>query len=316
MRRAGQDSFFHADDQNTVWAVTDASGAVVERYDYEDFGRSRVLDPSGAPRAGSALGNRWRFTGRELDPESGLYWYRTRYYDPRAGRFTGRDTIGIWGDAANVGNGYTYVANNPGSWVDPFGLDPWWERSFADSINSYWNELEDRVNNPANFPYSPTEPGQKNPSGPSGPKLGGGPSGPSNEPGNPFDFPGLPPGWRPDWKWNPNQNPGPEREYPGNWEDLDGNRWQWDWNKSGQHKQPHWDKFPPRGTPGEKRRYNPDGTEIHGRGPNYPPSPLPEWAQNYLPPMPYWLALSLMGASGVMQFYIPGPTPGLFPLPV
>jgi RHS repeat-associated protein len=61
------------------------------------------------------------FTGREYDPETGWYYYRTRYLDPVAGRFTTRDTIGIWGDAANLGNGYAYAANNPWSSVDPMG---------------------------------------------------------------------------------------------------------------------------------------------------------------------------------------------------
>jgi RHS repeat-associated protein len=123
------DYFYHSDDQGTIWAVTDDTGAVVERYDYEDYGRSYALDASGVPlpdgagAAGrSAIGNRYRFTGREFDEETGLYWYRTRYYDPRAGRFTSRDTIGIWGDPANLGNGQAYVGNNPWTFVDPHGL--------------------------------------------------------------------------------------------------------------------------------------------------------------------------------------------------
>ena len=53
------------------------------------------------------------FTGRRYDNTTGLYDYRTRQYDPVVGRFTSRDTIGLWGDPANLGNPNTYVGNNP-----------------------------------------------------------------------------------------------------------------------------------------------------------------------------------------------------------
>ncbi len=68
------------------------------------------------------IGNPYLFNGRRYDPETGWYYYRTRYLDPAAGRFTTRDTIGIWGDAGNLGNGYTYVGNNPLTALDPYGL--------------------------------------------------------------------------------------------------------------------------------------------------------------------------------------------------
>ncbi|MFO0974206.1 MAG: RHS repeat-associated core domain-containing protein [Phycisphaerae bacterium] len=71
----------------------------------------------------SAIGNPYLFTGREYDPETGWYNFRTRYLDPRAGRFTTRDVIGLWGDAGNLGNAYAYVGNNPATYSDPFGLE-------------------------------------------------------------------------------------------------------------------------------------------------------------------------------------------------
>jgi len=70
----------------------------------------------------SAAGNPYLFNGREYDIETGWYQYRTRYLDPLAGRFTTRDTIGIWGDPVNLGNGYAYVGNAPWNAVDPIGL--------------------------------------------------------------------------------------------------------------------------------------------------------------------------------------------------
>ena len=74
------------------------------------------------PTPGSAIGNAYMFTGRRWDPETGWFYYRTRYLDPDAGRFTTRDTIGIWKDSANLGNAFVYAATNPFSALDPFGL--------------------------------------------------------------------------------------------------------------------------------------------------------------------------------------------------
>jgi RHS repeat-associated protein len=105
-------------------ALVDEAGTVVERYDYDDFGTPYFYDGQGNPRAGSAYANRVLFTGRTWEAASGLYYYRTRWYDPKAGRFTSRDSIGLWGDEANLGNGYAYVGNNPWTWVDPWGEEP------------------------------------------------------------------------------------------------------------------------------------------------------------------------------------------------
>lgn len=98
-------------------ALTNASGTVVERYGYAPFG---------APTATSSVGNPFYFTGREWDADLQAYWYRSRYYDPTAGRFLARDTTGMWGDTANLGNPYSYCANNPWSYTDPYGLAPEW----------------------------------------------------------------------------------------------------------------------------------------------------------------------------------------------
>jgi len=126
MRRMGVDYYYHADDLGNLMAVTNAAGSIAERYDYYDFGGPVFLDASGNPTGGteSTIGNPYLFTGREYDAETGLYYYRTRYLDPAAGRFATRDRIGIWGDASNLGNGLTYVANNPFTLIDPLGLDP------------------------------------------------------------------------------------------------------------------------------------------------------------------------------------------------
>ena len=70
----------------------------------------------------SRYGNPFLYTGRQWDAELGMYHYRMRHMDPLAGRFTTVDPLGPWGDPLNLGNGYTYVGNNPWTYTDPFGL--------------------------------------------------------------------------------------------------------------------------------------------------------------------------------------------------
>jgi RHS repeat-associated protein len=121
MRRAG-DFYYHADDLGNVMAVTDAAGNAIERYEYGDYGRPQFFSGAGAPLVQSLVGNPYAFSGRRYDQESGLYYFRTRYLDPAAGRFLSRDPIGIWGDRENLGNASAYVGNNPWTNTDPLGL--------------------------------------------------------------------------------------------------------------------------------------------------------------------------------------------------
>jgi RHS repeat-associated protein len=119
-RSGTTDRYFATDDMGSVVKLLDATGAVEESYEYGDFGRL-LSGTTLQPLAGSAAGNRCFYTGREHDWESGLHQHRMRYMEPGVGRFTTRDPIGIWGDASNAGNGYTYAASNPWTWCDPSG---------------------------------------------------------------------------------------------------------------------------------------------------------------------------------------------------
>jgi RHS repeat-associated protein len=116
--RANELRYPLADQQHSTVALMDVSGNVVERYGYDAFGTPTFYDGSGTPVAASAVGNDHLYTGRQWLTELGLYDYRQRMYNPATGRFLTTDPAH---DPANLGNPYTYVANNPGAFVDPYG---------------------------------------------------------------------------------------------------------------------------------------------------------------------------------------------------
>jgi RHS repeat-associated protein len=107
----GDSEFYLTDALGSVVGLTDPTGSLVTRYVYEPFGRTRVEG------AGSA--NAFRFTGREDDGATGLYYYRARYYHPGLARFISEDPIGLRGGV----NVYAYAFNSPLNWTDPTGLD-------------------------------------------------------------------------------------------------------------------------------------------------------------------------------------------------
>jgi len=103
--------FYHQDGLGSVMNLTDATGNISKGYTYRSFGE--IHQETGN------LTQPFTFTGREYDAENGLYYYRARYYDPKAGRFLTKDPIGFAGGDVNL---YRYVQNNPVNWVDPLGL--------------------------------------------------------------------------------------------------------------------------------------------------------------------------------------------------
>jgi RHS repeat-associated protein len=100
------------DNQGTVRAVIDNNGIVLNHISYDSFGNvTSETNPN--------VDLRYGYTGRELDQETGLDYYRARYYDPTNGRFISKDPIGFNAGDTNL---YRYVGNNPINFSDPSGL--------------------------------------------------------------------------------------------------------------------------------------------------------------------------------------------------
>jgi len=100
---------FHADLLGSITKATNGAGGVTLTREYDSWGNLAigVGDPG------------YAFTGREWDPETGLYYYRARYYDPKVGRFISEDPIGLRGGDTNF---FAYVRDNPINRKDPSGL--------------------------------------------------------------------------------------------------------------------------------------------------------------------------------------------------
>ncbi|MCB9475281.1 MAG: RHS repeat-associated core domain-containing protein [Deltaproteobacteria bacterium] len=69
--------------------------------------------------ATASVPKRYRYTGKERDDESGLYYHGARYYAPWLGRWTAADPGGM----KNGPNRYAYVRNSPVKFSDPNGLE-------------------------------------------------------------------------------------------------------------------------------------------------------------------------------------------------
>ena len=103
--------YYHFDGLGSVVALSNSNGDSCQSYEYSAYGQVAASDPN-------FLANPYMFTGRRFDIETGLYYYRARYYNPHIGRFMQTDPIG-YGDGINW---YAYCGNNPLSYFDPYGL--------------------------------------------------------------------------------------------------------------------------------------------------------------------------------------------------
>ena len=111
--------YYLKDHLNSVLALTDGNGAVVETYRYDAWGRVLgVYNANGSQIDESAVGNRILWQGREYSWKTGLYYFRARWYEPVTGRWLSNDPIGISGGL----NQYQAFKSNPVNFRDPSGL--------------------------------------------------------------------------------------------------------------------------------------------------------------------------------------------------
>jgi len=103
-----------------VKGLFNAANQVVNEYSYDPWGEMAAVTEN--------VQQPLRYMARELDPITGLYYVRNRWYDPVTNRFVSEDPIGLEGGI----NTYAYVGNDPVNQRDPLGLDPTIEECIAE----------------------------------------------------------------------------------------------------------------------------------------------------------------------------------------
>jgi RHS repeat-associated protein len=113
IRGTGSTRFYHADGLGSIRRLTDEAGAITDEYTFSAFGE---LIAHAGPDP-----NAYLFAGEPLDPNSGFYYNRARWMDPRAGRFTSMDPVaGSPFDPPSL-HAYLYAAADPVDKIDPSG---------------------------------------------------------------------------------------------------------------------------------------------------------------------------------------------------
>jgi RHS repeat-associated protein len=113
--------YYLGDANFNITTLVNTAGDAVERYVYTPYGVLTVYDATWANiRSTSSYANAYTYAGRQLDAETGLYYYRSRVYAAQLGRFVSRDPVHYQGGL----NLHEYCWSNSLVRTDPFGK--WW----------------------------------------------------------------------------------------------------------------------------------------------------------------------------------------------
>ena len=130
-------AFYHSDGNGNVTCLMYPNGTLAAKYLYDPFGN--MLSQYGS----LASANRYRFSSKEWDAASGLYYYLYRFYDPNLQRWPNRDPImdagsRVYDQMPKVlsfliyseekiadSHGFLFVKESPVSNMDLFGLQSW-----------------------------------------------------------------------------------------------------------------------------------------------------------------------------------------------
>ena len=115
---SGSVYFYYSDPLGTIHTITNGTGTACYDATFTPYGQEMLN-----PNISQTCSSNYKFTGYEYDSETGLYYAKARYYNPRLGRFMSADPLS--GDVIDPQslNRYAYVINAPTILTDPTGLD-------------------------------------------------------------------------------------------------------------------------------------------------------------------------------------------------
>jgi RHS repeat-associated protein len=117
--------YYLKDHLGSVNEVVNANGSIIQKMEFGAFGQLRSVKNSQDVEVSfesAPVRTSFTYTGREFEPELGMYYYRARYYDPSVGRFLQQDPDpGKLNNPITFLSKYIYGANNPIMFTDPSG---------------------------------------------------------------------------------------------------------------------------------------------------------------------------------------------------
>ena len=159
--------YYHPDHLGSAHSITDSEGNPYERIEYTPYGEMWIeIQEDDATESYNYIP--FRFTGKEWDAETGLYYYGARYLDPKTSRWVSGDPAGYelmnpmdtkgkprqGYSIVEATNWYSYVSNNPVKYVDPTGMegvreeleDPFMmDRIFEEHFEEYRQDVYSQV---------------------------------------------------------------------------------------------------------------------------------------------------------------------------
>jgi len=142
--------YYHYDGLGSTRLLTDSNGARTDSYDYEAFGE--LLQQTGETE------NNYLYTGEQVDPNTGGYYLRARYYNPESGRFLSMDSFdGVAQDPITL-HKYLYANGDPVNMIDPTGYFSIGSLSVGNAISGILNTMHrlSKVMDILNFATDPT----------------------------------------------------------------------------------------------------------------------------------------------------------------
>ena len=134
----GKNYFYIRNLQNDVIALIDEDGNEVVHYTYDSWGK--ILSITGSLKDTIGQQNPFRYRGYFYDRETGMYYLKSRYYDPELKRFISSDNLVVTGTILEGLNLFSYCSNNPVNCIDPTGH--FWDKIF----NFVGNVVNETIN--------------------------------------------------------------------------------------------------------------------------------------------------------------------------